>query len=376
MSHSDQRQDLCGAVPEPKSLYECIACGDTLHLPSAAVIHGLEFCQQCFDVGIRPLFQWRLVNEFAPLKWHGNLVDIEDVQHQFSAAFISKFRERMIEYSVLPKHRVYCACHKFLGDQRELLDKVECPDCGSRTCTTCAELIDQNKSQHECTTQLDPLADLLRGADYQLCPKCDLRVELAEACNHMQCQLPACNDTSFCYTCGEQTFDDDRHWSTSRLCQRYGLPKPLRRMKRDRIAEGKFIQNHPTILAAREEVLRRRQALGNINGGAEGRRRSLLYHPDIHLAQQALNEAMGLLQQAFTKLEAKVLESRPVLKKRAALAPAIREAYLAGVSKNDQASLLKYPALAAGYADLDAAIAATFKEDLLAELLHELRGEN
>ncbi|KAM3421377.1 hypothetical protein BST61_g1774 [Cercospora zeina] len=147
-------------------------------------------------------------------------------------------------------------------------------------------------------------------------------------------------------------------------------------MKRDRLAEGRFMQSHPTTIAATEEVLRRRQDVANSNGGRESDRHYLLHHPDVRLAQQALNEAMGVLQQAFDRLEAKVLESPPVLKKRAVLAPAIREAYLSGVSKKEHATLLQHPALAAGYADLDTAIAGAPKEELLAELFHELRGQN
>ncbi|PIA98436.1 hypothetical protein CB0940_06502 [Cercospora beticola] len=382
MSQPDQAYEFGGPMSEAELQYECVGCGDTMRPPSAASIHGLEFCQQCFNAGIRPLFEQYLANELAPVVWQGRAISFNVVRHQFSAEFVSAFRERVREYAVLPRNRIYCAgkiqgipCEKFLGDKRRWRNEAFCLECKSETCTSCAAIIDLGELEHKCAIQLDPLADLVRGADYQLCPKCGLKVELAEACNHMQCQLAACGGTSFCYTCGEEVVARDGHWSAGRLCPRYNLPNPLKPMTRDRLAEESYIREHAMVRPARDELHRVRKNLVLSRQVLSEDRLGLLHHPDAQEAQRALIKAMRPFLMAFDRLEGRILEHGPVVKKRAALAPAIREAYLSGIAKDDRASLLQYPAIASGYADLERTIAAAPRDEIFAELVRQLQQE-
>ncbi|KAF2770954.1 hypothetical protein EJ03DRAFT_51141 [Teratosphaeria nubilosa] len=59
---------------------------------------------------------------------------------------------------------------------------------------------------------------MVRGVDYQLCPKCRIPVQLWDGCNHMQCGM--CG-VSFCWICGREQEADSGHWMLG-SCSRYG----------------------------------------------------------------------------------------------------------------------------------------------------------
>lgn len=65
---------------------------------------------------------------------------------------------------------------------------------------------------------------LVRGRDYQRCPKCLKGVELKEACNDMKCPFLMCK-TGFCYICGKEVSEDEEryHWTVGG-CPRYHQP--------------------------------------------------------------------------------------------------------------------------------------------------------
>jgi hypothetical protein len=64
---------------------------------------------------------------------------------------------------------------------------------------------------------LESLEGLVRGVDYQICPRCKSCVGLEDGCNHMSCLCGG----SFCFLCGEVAFDNGSwHWNEGG-CPRY-----------------------------------------------------------------------------------------------------------------------------------------------------------
>ncbi|PPJ55240.1 hypothetical protein CBER1_04291 [Cercospora berteroae] len=146
-------------------------------------------------------------------------------------------------------------------------------------------------------------------------------------------------------------------------------------MARDRLAEGSYLREHATVRPAREEVNSISRYLVHSGQVLSEDRLGLFNHPEIKEAHRAMTKVMMPILKAFHQLEAKILEQGPVVEKGAAIAPAIREAYLSGIAKDDRASLLQYPAIANGYADLDRAVAAAPRDEILAELILQLQQE-
>lgn len=101
--------------------------------------------------------------------------------------------------------------------------------------------------QHVCSgksrtneKRAQAFAGLKRGRDWQECPnlQCGRRIELAEACNHMTCQVrvgktslvPNTTNTNvlqcgtgFCFICGKTADGDSDHWVKGG-CPRYNQP--------------------------------------------------------------------------------------------------------------------------------------------------------
>ena len=81
---------------------------------------------------------------------------------------------------------------------------VECTRCASEICSKCSKvLVKQECHDCELDAEDDPFRGLIRGRDYQQCPKssCQIKIALRDGCNHMRCSF--CR-TSFCFICGQE----------------------------------------------------------------------------------------------------------------------------------------------------------------------------
>ena len=206
-------------------VFDCIICADTIYAQQNIPINDHEVCGGCFDRkgGYREQFEAHLLNEMYQPKIGGNRINFYALQEVFPSNFIRAYHKRLFEYAVAADRRVYCAektCSQFLGASGDLFPRVSC-DHGHFTCGLCASSIASRRADHVCKepeAEVDAFEGLKRGVDYQKCPKCPAKVELAEACNHMKC---ICGG-QFCFICGQSAEEEDAHWMRALGCPRYG----------------------------------------------------------------------------------------------------------------------------------------------------------
>lgn len=190
---------------------------------------------------------------------------IQDYEEILPWDFQWQFLLKIREYSVVPKTRVYCGnqtCGNFLHTENyEDVDKhtiavcnaclfvtctkckkslfdskppkgcpkkltedenaVPCSNAPGKRCTKCAKLFRKTVEDHKCEIPEEDIKFELAAQkyEYQTCPGCKNIVELAEACNHINC---SCGQ-EFCYVCG-------RSWSERwnlclHGCPQYGKPR-------------------------------------------------------------------------------------------------------------------------------------------------------
>lgn len=191
-------------------------------------------------------------------------LSIEDYEEILPWDFQWEYLLKIREYSVAPKTRLYCgnkSCGQFLYSEnyetfkehtvaicnackhltctkckRSLFDITPLAGCTNKLaegddaatctkvprkrCTHCTRLLSDFIEEHKCEIPEHDLKFELAAQKYayQTCPNCNSTVELAEACNHMNC---ACGQ-QFCYVCG-------RSWSIRwnrciHGCPQYGKP--------------------------------------------------------------------------------------------------------------------------------------------------------
>ena len=234
-------QPACVLVPLPimSTLrirkFTCSQCLEQCHeVPSVIGPDRDKVCNDC----IKAFFEHAVQSEQNwPPKWRGITLDAEDVayRHVFDMSFLRKYRRVAQEWNTPHADRIYCRttdpprrpdqCGRFLGRLRDRRKCQRCEKCKWYTCLRCLESFStsdvRGKSadiDHECDPSEEvrqrtrAFSGLLRGKHYQDCPngQCKLRVELAEACNHMQC--PSCG-THFCFLCGSEAKPRSGHWS-------------------------------------------------------------------------------------------------------------------------------------------------------------------
>lgn len=77
----------------------------------------------------------------------------------------------------------------------------------------CGEVVPAIAASHNCPKASEPEPDrfegLLRREDIQICPVRNIKTEVAEACNSMQCLK--CY-TSFCFLCGIKAHHNSNQW--------------------------------------------------------------------------------------------------------------------------------------------------------------------
>lgn len=105
---------------------------------------------------------------------------------------------------------------------------VECANCSTEVCSKCSKVLSKTRV-HDCELDADddPFRGLVRGRDYQQCPKssCQIKISLMDGCNFMRCKY--CQ-TGFCFVCGEEVSHRSGHWKVGNPCPRFGFPGTAR----------------------------------------------------------------------------------------------------------------------------------------------------
>ena len=232
--------------------WSCECCCEDFSDYTKIDMDGSPVCVLC----VRQMFDKALKFEHHyPPKWSGPLHPSE-FSHVLSAEYIAKYRDKEIEYNTPPTKRVYCqydverwrvcdgkpepffeTCGAFIGARRKrikdgilVFGRCRGLDCGNVTCMVC-EYYNHDPDdmlQHICLGKFpahekraQAFLGLKRGKDWQQCPSrtCERRIELSEACNHIDCQC----GTGFCFICGKEADGDSEHWRKGG-CPRYNQP--------------------------------------------------------------------------------------------------------------------------------------------------------
>ncbi|EMF12104.1 uncharacterized protein SEPMUDRAFT_46988, partial [Sphaerulina musiva SO2202] len=180
--------------------WTCSVCTSELLSPPHSISHNL-ICKPC----ITRLFELALIDETAwPPRWGALLLHHGEFRDVLDADLLMRLDERVRERRCPVAERVYCRqqqCGAFLGRRWGVDEDDEskcewCGRCGLCTCLRCLrrfEFDDAAKRQVDAAFQ-----GLHRGRDYQDCPNCRQRVQLADGCNHITCTC----GIQFCYLCG------------------------------------------------------------------------------------------------------------------------------------------------------------------------------
>ncbi|KAF2725217.1 hypothetical protein K431DRAFT_99046 [Polychaeton citri CBS 116435] len=259
--------------PLPLSPLACTICIEDIAEVGATgpiIIDDSPVCRFC----LARLFEFSIANESSfPPRWGDHILNPYDyLRYQaFNTLFLKRFEEKATEFSCPAGERVYCTvpqspdpgfagdeCQYFIGRLKSKKTFTICGRCKTYTCLKCKSVITDRQSHSGCLEQeeLDKhhphcvkrpassemeteeletaFQGLQRGKDYQICPNahCSIRVELAEACNHLTC--PSCK-TEFCFLCGCRAVMGKGHWAANvkRACPLYGRPR-----KGNAISEG------------------------------------------------------------------------------------------------------------------------------------------
>ncbi|KAK3680323.1 hypothetical protein LTR37_021335 [Vermiconidia calcicola] len=209
-----------------------------------------KLCDDCVREGIVPQFEAAIKHEHAyPPKFGNKVLQASRFTRPFLGVdFFRRYERREKEYAVPTCTRTYCkneieegtapepgTVHAgkkiaLTGDQAPLLresgstivrcDTILCKDLMKRnTCYSCRG----NDADAESPAMVFEKQGLVRGREFQLCPKCETPIELKDGCNFIRCNNHRCLE-GFCFICGEGGLKDrDPHWREGK-CPRYNHP--------------------------------------------------------------------------------------------------------------------------------------------------------
>lgn len=217
---------------KPSHRFVCTSCLERIKaFPYLVGPQADRICGEC----LRAFFRNAIMAETNwPPTWAGVVLDATSpaYRHAFDARFLRRYDRKAREWDTPIRERVYCRttdrgrsqCGAFLG---RLLDRSQCQQCSKCRAYTCLHCLKSFSTayvagkigyvKHDCDPDLHVLereqafAGLICGKDYQDCPnpRCRLRAELTEACNHMICLC----GTHYCFRCGRGTLKRSGHWN-------------------------------------------------------------------------------------------------------------------------------------------------------------------
>lgn len=194
--------------------WTCACCCDTFNDYTSIDIDCSLVCFKCvcnmFDNAIR-------YEHCYPPRW-SSIIHPSEFGHMFTPGYIAYYEEKEWEYLSDATKRIYCCyqvdrqprtsesatetCGQFMG-LRWTPDKPNdeqigrCKRCQGLTCMICDASI-LLTPDHDCPGESpaeaklnEAFAGLVKGRHYQECPndECRRRIELSEACNHINCQV-------------------------------------------------------------------------------------------------------------------------------------------------------------------------------------------
>ncbi|KAF2206358.1 hypothetical protein CERZMDRAFT_3033, partial [Cercospora zeae-maydis SCOH1-5] len=164
---------------------------------------GNQVCAPC----LRRIFELALQDRTSwPPRWGRQRLDYRDFRDMLDNHTLRRLDERCREERCPVAERVYCRqmrgdgeCGTFIGGRSDAEAVCGlCSRCGQYTCLRCSTSFryarderSNMSTRHQC--QLPTQS----GKDYQNCPDCGQRVQLADGCNHITC---ICGE-QFCYLC-------------------------------------------------------------------------------------------------------------------------------------------------------------------------------
>ena len=239
------------------------------------------------------MFQEAVKHEHAyPVKFGPIVLYARDFKDKLPMGLAERYRRRGEEYTVKVSKRAYCknlieealapepgtvnkgkklALTKAQAKEREeanvkvvqcgailaphlMIGRLGCYRCKGNACPDCGDPTEwvhdncvptyrerQEKGIPKALTKTGKPGEkgLVRGKDFQLCPKCGTPCELRDGCNFMQCVLRKCQE-GFCFICGAGGLKDvHEHWKLGMPCPKFGQPGE-RNALFDQVIDGEF----------------------------------------------------------------------------------------------------------------------------------------
>lgn len=184
-------------------------------------------CVTCFKERIVDEF-WRSIrNPTAfPFRWGDMPVRFQDYANFIPdyESMLAEYEARKEELEMPAEKRLYCPQDgAFLGDKRAAdhpgRQMVQCA-CGEVVCRKCTK---QGMPSHVCRRDSEDAFDgLVRGRDFQTCPRCNAPQYLGDDCNSVNCRN--CRQP-FCFICRHAVEHRDKaHWQRGG-CPRFNQPE-------------------------------------------------------------------------------------------------------------------------------------------------------
>lgn len=286
----------------PRIPYECSVCLEATREANPRTIDGDIVCIGCVTESILPMFEEALEHEHSyPPKFGSTELKINDYSDLLGTSFTQRYQRVEVEYKVPFADRLCCphvmrastapkkgdlsGPHKhalkpdavkrlrdnnvrFVTCEAMVAIRVDweglrpvCYRCKGRVCGACGDPIYSSSATHWCKpTPKEPpnkaeVAGLVRGKDYQLCPRCGTGRGLLDGCNHLICPATNCV-THYCFICGAEADARGGHWSGNSQCPRYGQPgDPRAIFDRDMLRAGEQPNRLEEALAREARIL-------------------------------------------------------------------------------------------------------------------------
>ncbi|KAK4545505.1 hypothetical protein LTR36_002855 [Oleoguttula mirabilis] len=240
--------------------FKCNFCLEQKTETPIPVAHD-KVCEDCFKEYVAPKFEAALKHEHEyPVCWGSHTPDPSLYLRWLPQGFIHRWLWRERECRMAVKERVYCKhrvfeesgvevvrreggdvvritslmvkeCGRFFGSRAPNTKAgraYTCLGCEGHTCGVCSSSFQGMADEHVCgedDTRKEPDAfeGMVRGRDYQDCPKCDVRICLRDGCNFVRCTQ--CR-AGFCFICGMGAEEHDGdHWRPGNPCPRFNQPR-------------------------------------------------------------------------------------------------------------------------------------------------------
>lgn len=216
-----------------------------------------QICFECIEEYIISKFHQALEREASfPVVWGTTRLEPSQFVDWLDSTFVQRYTRRKEEYDC--HDRIYCPhvivkvaappigeianerlaltstqqanlpsyftepCGGFVTQRSARFGIVTCSRCLGPVSSCCGAAHWAPSTNHECSSQdaTDPLAELTKGKDYQVCPSCTRSFALLDGCNHISCPCGG----SYCFICGQAVEESSGHWNSGNLCPRYNHP--------------------------------------------------------------------------------------------------------------------------------------------------------